>query len=63
MLLAVVATFMMTWMFLGVLAYLIGDAPTYKDAMRHPAVIVLLLTFGWIPSIFVSMDLDKIIKE
>jgi hypothetical protein len=51
--------FIITWMTLAGAAYLLTDIPTYKECMTHGGVLMLMLIFGWIPAVIVSMDVDE----
>lgn len=56
--LAIAATLTLTAMTLGLIGYLLSDL-TYKQCMQDPALWMVMLVFGWIPSVVVSMDLDE----
>jgi ABC-type multidrug transport system permease subunit len=58
LMLAVIATFVLTSMFLGGIGYLLSDL-TYKQCMQHPALLFGMLVIGWIPSVIVAMDLEE----
>lgn len=55
--LAVIATLILTWMSFGLVGYLLSDL-SYKECMTHGATLMLLLMFGCIPAIIVGNDLD-----
>jgi hypothetical protein len=56
--LAVIATFFITWCVMGLIGYLLSDA-SYKECMTHGATLMFLLIFGWIPSVIIGHDMDK----
>ena len=56
--LAVIATFLITWCVLGLIGYLLSDA-SYRDCMTHGATLILMLIFGWIPAIVVGNDVNE----
>ena len=56
--LAVIATFFITWCVMGLIGYLLSDA-SYKECMTHGGTLMFLLVFGWIPSIIVGDDIYK----
>ena len=56
--LAVIATFFITWCVMGLIGYLLSDA-SYKECMTHGATLMFLLIFGWIPSVIIAYDMDK----
>jgi len=58
--LAVIATFLITWCLIGFIGYLLSDLP-YKDCMTHGATLMILLMFGIIPCIMVGDDLDNLL--
>jgi len=55
---AVIATLLLTWCVMGMIGYLLSDL-SYKECMTHGATLMLMLVFGWIPCIVVGADLDK----
>jgi hypothetical protein len=55
--LAVIATIILTWMLFGLVGYLLSDL-SYKECMTHGATLMLMLMFGVIPAIVVANDLD-----
>jgi hypothetical protein len=56
--LAVIATFILTWMLLAFIGYCLSDS-TFKDCAKSDGAIMLMLIFGWIPAVFVGMDVDE----
>jgi hypothetical protein len=60
--LAVIATILITWCVMGLIGYLLSDL-SYKQCMTHGATLMLMLIFGWIPGIILGDDLDKNLKE
>jgi len=56
--LAVLATFLITWNVIGMIGYLLSDI-SYRECMTHGGVLMLMLIFGWIPSVIVGADLEK----
>lgn len=57
--LAFLGTLMLTWMALSLITYLCCEDLSFRQASTHGGVALLMLLFGWIPSIVVSMDLDE----
>ena len=55
--LAVIATFILTWMSFGLLVYLLSSSMSYREVMIQPGVIMTTLFVGWIPSVIVGCDL------
>jgi len=58
LMLAVLATFLITWNVIGMIGYLLSDI-SYRECMTHGGVLMLMLIFGWIPSVIVGADLEK----
>ena len=56
--LAVIATILITWCVMGLIGYLLSDL-SYKECMTHGGTLMFLLVFGWIPSIIVGDDIYK----
>ena len=59
--LAVLATILITWCVMGLIGYLLSDL-SYRDCMTNTGTLFLMLFIGWIPSIIVGADLDKSIE-
>jgi hypothetical protein len=55
--LAVITTFLITWCVMGMIGYLLSDL-SYRECMTHGATIMLMLVFGWIPSVIIGYDMD-----
>jgi hypothetical protein len=60
--LAVIATLLITWCVIGLIGYLLSDL-SYKDCMTHGAAMFCMILFGWIPAIIVGGDLDERLKN
>lgn len=56
--LAVIATFLITWCVMGTIGYLLSDL-SYKACMTDSATILCMLFFGWIPCVIIGADLDN----
>ena len=56
--LAVVATFFITWSAIAFFGYLLSDI-SFKECMQHMATIMCMMMVGWIPSCIVGMDLEE----
>jgi hypothetical protein len=56
--LATIATFLITWCVMGLIGYLLSDL-SYKECMTNGATLMFLLVFGWIPSVILGFDMDK----
>jgi hypothetical protein len=57
LMLAVIATFLITWCVMGLIGYLLSDL-SYRDCMTHGATLMLLMIIGWIPAIVVGNDVN-----
>ena len=55
--LAVIASLLLTWMSFGLIGYLLSDA-TYRECMTHGAMLFFMIGFGWIPSVIIGYDLN-----
>lgn len=58
--LAVIATLIITWLTLGLLFYMFSDM-TYKESCCNPGVGSIMLFCGWFPALIVGADLEKTI--
>lgn len=56
--LAVIATFLITWCVIGLIGYLLSDS-SYRECMTHGGTLMFLLVFGWIPSLIIGDDMNK----
>jgi hypothetical protein len=56
--LAVLATLLIVWCTIGLIGWMLSNL-SYKECMTHGGTLMLMLIFGWIPSIIVGADLDK----
>ena len=55
--LAIIATFLITWCGMGIIGYLLSDL-SYRECMTNGATILCMLFFGWIPCVIIGSDLD-----
>jgi len=58
LMLAVIATFLITWCVLGLIGYLLSDL-SYRDCMTHGATLMLLMIIGWVPASIVGYDVNE----
>ena len=58
LMLAVIATFLITWCVMGLIGYLLSDL-SFKQCLTHGATLMILLLIGWIPAVIVGCDVDK----
>ena len=58
---AVIATILITWLGLSGFAYWLSDI-SYRDVVVHPGIITIMFVVGWIPSIIVANDLENTLK-
>ena len=56
--LAVIASLLLTWMSFGLIGYLLSDA-TYKECMTHGGMLLFMITLNWIPSVIIGNDLNN----
>lgn len=57
--LAFLGTFMLTWIALSIIVFGLSEDLTFRQAASHGGVGMLMLIFGWIPSLIVSVDLEQ----
>lgn len=57
--LAAIATFILTWLFLGFIVYMCSTGATYKDCTANVPLGLVMFVVGWIPTVIVCMDLDE----
>lgn len=55
--LAVIATFIITWMSLGLIIYALSDM-TYKESLTSSLMGSIMLFIGWVPALIVGADLS-----
>ena len=56
--LAVIATFIVTWLTLGLIFYVVSDM-TYKESISNSGIGFTMLCIGWVPAVIVGADLEK----
>lgn len=56
--LAVIATFLITWIVMGLIGWILSNL-SFKECMTHGGTLMLMLIFGWVPAIFVGSDLSE----
>ena len=56
--LAVIATLLITGIVLGLIGYLVSDL-SFKECLKHDAMIYFMLILGWVPAIFVGSDVQE----
>ena len=59
--LAMIATTLLTWCVMGLIVYLLSDN-TFKQCMTNGGTLFLMLVFGWIPAVILGADLDKTLE-
>jgi hypothetical protein len=60
--LAVIATFIVTWLTLSLFVYVLTDM-TYKESCSNSFTGFMMLFLGWVPALIVGSDLDEKIKS
>jgi hypothetical protein len=56
--LAVIASLLTTWTSMSLIGYALSEL-SLRDCYTHSGTIMLMLLFGWIPSVIIACDLDK----
>ena len=59
--LAFIATLLITWCVMGLIGYLISDC-SYRECIIHGGTLMCMMIFGWIPASIVAFDLDKTLE-
>lgn len=57
--LAVIATFILTWMFISTIGYLLSQDVTFREVATHGGTLMAMLIFGWIPAVITGSDLNE----
>lgn len=55
--LAVIATFLITWCVMGLIGWCISDL-LFKECLTHGGTLMLLMIVGWIPAVLVGIDVN-----
>jgi hypothetical protein len=58
LMLAVIATILITWCVLGLIGYLLSDL-SFRDCMTNGATIMIMFIIGWIPASIVGYDVNE----
>jgi len=57
-LIATVGTFIITYLFISTIVYLMSEL-TFKESSTSAITAIIAMIFGWIPSVFVVIDLEQ----
>lgn len=57
-----IVSFIITYLSVGFIGWVLSCDATYVECLRSIPLIIIMFTFGWIPAIVVSNDLDKHLK-
>lgn len=60
--LAVLITFVITCMSVGLIGYLLSDA-SYRECMVNGGTIMFMMVFGWIPAAVVGYDYEQYLNQ
>jgi hypothetical protein len=55
LMLAVIATFLITWCVMGLIGWCLSDL-SFRECLTHGATLMLMLLLGWVPAIIVGND-------
>lgn len=58
--LALFATFLLTWLTLGFINYIMDGTITFREACKTPGIFLIMLIVGWIPAVFVAQDVSEL---
>jgi hypothetical protein len=61
--LAVIGTFIATWMFLTTIGWLLSEDQSFRQVATSGGILIILFIFGWIPSMVVAIDLDQKLED
>jgi hypothetical protein len=56
--LAIIATLLSTWTVISLIGYVLSDIPL-KECYTNMGTILVMLIFGWIPSVIIGCDLEE----
>jgi len=56
---AFIATTLLTWLFVSFIVYMALDSVTYREAATNGGMGLFMLTFGWTPGVIVCTDLEQ----
>lgn len=56
--LAVIASLIITWLTLGLLFYILSDM-TYKECISNCGIGYTMLFIGWVPALIVGADIEQ----
>jgi hypothetical protein len=59
LMLAIIATFILTWMFISTIGYLLSQDVTFREVATHGGTLMTMLIFGWIPAVITGSDLNE----
>ena len=57
-----IATFLLTFLLAGLVAYLLSDC-SYRDCLTDPGMFFFMVVFGFIPVFIVCNDLDNLLNK
>jgi hypothetical protein len=60
--LAIIATFLITWFVMGLIEHLLSNA-SYNECMINDVTIMLMMIFGWIPAVIIGHNLNEHLKD
>ena len=60
--LAVIATFITTWTSMSLIGWMLSEL-SLRECYTHGGTLMLMLIFGWIPSVIIADDLSKHLKD
>lgn len=56
--LAVIASLIITWLTLGLIFYVLSDM-TYKESLTSSVTGSIMLFIGWVPALIVGADIEQ----
>lgn len=56
--LAVIASLIITWLTLGLIFYVLSDM-TYKECISNSGMGYMMIFIGWVPALIVGADIEE----
>jgi len=57
--LAIIITFLTTWFVVTLITYMLSSDISLRKAATEHFTLIIMVVFGWIPSVVIGIDLDK----
>lgn len=57
--LVILVTLLTTWLSISLLGWAFSDTTSFKACATHGGTLMVMIIFGWIPSVVVAVDMDE----